>query len=246
VGRSSARKVLTLGGPIDSTTFFKFSGELEYSNYEFDHLDAFGFADVDGPDDVYSIDLRPSFVKYLTPNFSVYGGVIFGAGGEAGADVGEALYYGGFAGFSYQVQPGLWLGAGVGVSTQLEDDPFIVPLVTLDWTINDRLKLEATGTRGLLTYKVNDQWSTFVEARYIFRQFRLDDDAVVSGGVLTDESLPVGVGVTYAPSDHLSFTVTAGGVFWRTIKLTDDGNHDLVDEDADVTAYVGLSGKYSF
>jgi opacity protein-like surface antigen len=235
-----------VGGPVSETTFVRLGMESEYAAYEFDNLTGFGLPD-DGPDDLLFVELRPSISTYLNPNFGLYGGLILGAGGEPDADFGDALYYGGFVGFNYQIRPGLWIGTGVGATTQLEDNALIVPLLTLDWTITDRLTLSASGLTGRLTYKVDDNWSLFADGRYEFREYRLASDTVIlPDGVLTDESVPLGLGVTYAVADNFSVSLSGGAILWRSLELSDEDGDALVDEDADVTGFVSASVKWSF
>ena len=168
------------------------------------------------------------------------------AGGEADADVRSSLYYGGFVGFNYQVAKDVWLGAGVGVQTEFEDSPLIVPLVTLKWQINDRWALEADGLNGKLSYALNDAWSVFVDGRYEFRQFRLDDGNIVPEGVLSDESVPFSLGVTYAPQPAFSAFAAVGVVAWREFELLDEDGGDVSTTEADPTAFVAVGLKWAF
>jgi long-subunit fatty acid transport protein len=237
---------VTTGGPWSDSVFAKLAVEGEYAAYDFDGLDNFGLADSDGPDDLIFIDLRPSLAVYLNPDFGLYGGVIVGVGAETSADFGDAFYYGGFVGFNYQVSPGVWIGTGVGATTQLEDSALVVPLFTLDWQLDDRWNLSATGLGGKLSYKIDENWTAFLEGRYEFREYRLGGSSVIPDGVLTDESVPLGLGVTYAADQNLSLTLAGGAIVWRSLELADSDGDNVVDEDADVTGYVSVSLKWSF
>ncbi len=229
---------LRTGGPVTESVFGGVVLDLEYSNYDFGD-DAF-------PDDFVFIDLRPSASVYLNENFGIYGGVLVGFGGEPDADVADSLVYGGFVGFNYQLAKGVWIGTGVGVSTQLEDDLLVVPLINLEWAITDRLTLNASGLKGDLTYKIDDAWSVFVEGRYDIRQYRLDDDAIVAAGVLGDEAILAGLGVAYHPSENITLSLAGGAVVWRQITLYDDNENKLVEDAADPTAYMAASVKFAW
>lgn len=229
---------LRTGGPVTESVFTGLVLDLEYSNYDFGD-DAF-------PDDFVFIDFRPSASVYLNENFGVYGGALLGFGGEPDADVADSLVYGGFVGFNYQIAKGVWIGTGVGVSTQLEDDLLIVPLINLEWAITDRLTLNASGLKGDLTYKIDDDWSVYLEARYDIRQYRLDDDAIVAAGVLGDEALLVGLGVAYHPSENITLSLAGGAVVWREITLYDDNENKLVEDAADMTGYAAASVKFAW
>jgi opacity protein-like surface antigen len=226
------------GGPVTESVFSGLALDVEYSNYDFGD-DAF-------PDDFVFIDLRPSVSVYLNENFGVYGGALLGFGGEPDADVSDSLVYGGFIGFNYQVADGVWIGTGVGVSTQLEDDLLIVPLVNIEWAITDRLTLNASGLKGDLTYKIDDAWSVYLEGRYDIRQYRLDDDAIVAAGVLGDEAVLVGLGVAYQPSENITLSLAGGAVVWREITLYDDEENKLAEDAADLTGYAAASVKIAW
>ncbi len=225
------------GGPWTESVFAGLSFDAEYSNYD---------SDSGIPSDFVFLDLRPSVSVYLNENLGVYGGLILGAGGEPDADVGQSLMYGAFVGFNYQVSPGVWIGTGVGFSTQLEDDALVVPLINLNWAINDRLTLEANGLSGKLNYQLDGAWSVFLEGRYEFRQYRLADDAAIPEGVFSDESIPVGIGVTYSPNDAISLTLSGGAIVWREIEFYDDDENKLSSDEADITGYVSASVRIAW
>lgn len=228
------------GSQLSQQLVVGISLDAEYSNYDFG--DAFSSA----PSDYLALELRPSASFYFSENLGTYGGLILGAGGEPGADVGDSLIYGAFGGFNYQIAKDVWIGAGLGVSTQLEDDVLYVPLVTIDWKINDQLSLEANGLSGKLTYAIDKQWSIFAEGSYQLRRYRLDDDSIVPDGVLADDSIPIGVGVSYAPSDNITLSLVGGAVVWREIEFIDDDENEIASEDADITPYIAASVKFAW
>lgn len=228
------------GSQLNQQLIVGASLDAEYANYDFGDL--FSTA----PADFLAIDVRPSASFYFSENLGVYGGAILGFGGEPSADIGDSLIYGAFGGFNYQIAKDLWVGAGLGVSTQLEDDVLYVPLVTIDWKINDQLSLEANGLSGKLTYAIDKQWSIFAEGSYQLRRYRLDDDSIVSDGVLADDYIPVGIGVSYAPSDHVTISLVGGAVVWREIEFIDDDENEIASEDAEITPYVAASVKISW
>lgn len=237
---SSWRSGLTFqgGGPINSSLFTGLTSDLEYTNYDFKQ-DAFAR-------DFIFLDLRPSLSVYLNPNVGLYTGVLVGMGAETGAHWGDSVVYGAFVGFNYQLAPQMWIGTGIGFSTQLEDDPIILPLISLDWMINDRLSMSFNGLKGNLNYKLDDQWSIYLEGRYDIRQFRLTDESLVNEGVLGDQSVAVGMGFRYSPQETLTLSLGGGLILWREITLYDDNENKVYKDTADLTGYVSANVRLAW
>ena len=244
--------VFRTGGSATMTHTFTPGNDLsvtfdgEYDHYFFRNFEAIPGDDGSDALDVYQFDLRPIFTHQFTPELSAFGGLTITASGESEAHVDDALAYGGFAGVTYRFSPTLSVGVGVGVTTQLEDNPYVFPLVTLDWQITPDLALTSQGTGVRLAYRLNETWTVFGQARYDYRQFRFAGDEIVSDGVLTDESVPITVGVTCRPIDRLSITGEIGAIAYRRLEIDSSSGHQINADEAEPAVFAGVQVEYSF
>jgi hypothetical protein len=58
---------------------------------------------------------------------------------EDGADFGDGISGGALLGASRKINENLTMGPGLGVLSQIEDDPFVFPIFLIDWKISDTL-----------------------------------------------------------------------------------------------------------
>ena len=67
---------------------------------------------------------------------------------ETGANLGDGITGGGFAGFTYRVSNRLSIGPGFGILSQIEDSPSLFPVLLINWKITDRLFLLVDVMKG--------------------------------------------------------------------------------------------------
>ncbi|HEX8325585.1 MAG TPA: DUF6268 family outer membrane beta-barrel protein [Tepidisphaeraceae bacterium] len=237
---------LSINSPLNAAADLRVVLDGEYSHYFFNDFSAVPGADGSDSLDAYQFGVRPSYSHYFSPNFGVFGGVSVNAAGMAEADIGESLTYGVFAGFNYQVAPKVWVGAGFAVTTELEDGAFAVPLLTLNWAVTPNLLLSSEGLGLKATYTIDDAWAVYIRGRYEWRQFRLDSGEVLSEGVLTDQSVPITVGVTYDLDDKLSFSAEAGVVAYRRLEFTESDGDEFGADEADPAGFLSVRVQYTF
>jgi hypothetical protein len=167
---------------------------------------------------------------------------------EDGADWGQALEGGGFAGFSYRFGDRLTLGPGFGAITQLEDSTSFFPVLIIRWEITERTRLE-TG-RGLgasqgpgltLSYDVADDWQVLLGGRYERFRFRLDSNGATPNGVGEDRGVPLYLGVTWNWSRDGSVSLLGGARFAGKVRTDDSLGNELAASDYDVAPFLGFS-----
>lgn len=225
------------------------NSNAEYSRYEFDKLQNFeGVAGSVGnvPDDTVQVVLRPSVAVFFSEDFAVFGGPVFTFGGEPDVDIGDSVTYGGFAGFNYQISPGVWIGTGIAFTQELASDGLVLPLVNVAWQINDQLRFDATGLSARLSYAVTPEFTIYAAGAYEFREFRLGEASIVSGGVLSDESIPVTLGVDWKVNSNLTLGVFGGVVAWRQVEFFNDTDNSIADDNSAVTPYGGIKAELAF
>ena len=232
--------------PFSPTTDLRLNISGEYSHYFFRNINAVPGDDGSDSLDAYQFDIRPTISHRFSENFSAFGGFTVTASGMSEAHVDDALSYGVFAGVNYRVSPNVWIGGGLAVTTQLEDSALVVPLLSVNWQITPDWMLSSDGLGLKLAYKLDDAWTVYARARYDFRQFRLDGSEVLSNGVLTDQSVPIAVGITYDFGDSLKMSAEAGVVAYRRLEFRDSGGDQVGADEADPAAFVSVQVTYSF
>ena len=243
VARAGA--TLTTAMQFSPTVSGKLVTQGEYSHYDLHNLSAVPDGGKDALD-VGMLDLRPSVNVYINDHFGVYGGVLLDLSGDSGAHLSDAFSYGAFAGFNYKLGDGIWVGTGIGFSTELEDDPIVLPLFTATWQFADNWTLSGDGLSARLTYKFSDSLSAYLDGRYVFRQYRLAATDVVPNGAIFDESVPITVGVEYHATDALSVSAEVGSVVYRRVEFWTPGSNQAGADEANPALYAGLQLSYAF
>src|SRR5206468_639149 len=146
---------------------------------------------------VYSLRVLPGIAYSLNNDWTILGGGIVELAGEGG--VGDAVTFGGYGGASYKFSDDFSLTFGAIIKTRLEDDTFIAPLIGLRWKIDEKLTIESEGLGIRASAKIDEQFSASVFGRYEVRDYRLEDDGSIPGGVVQDTRLPLGVSLTWSP-----------------------------------------------
>jgi hypothetical protein len=167
---------------------------------------------------------------------------------EDGADWGQAIGGGGFAGVSYRFGEKLTLGPGFGALTQIEADPSFFPVILVQWKITDRLDLE-TG-RGLgasqgpgltLSYDVADDWRLVLGGRYEKLRFRLSSSSTNPDGVGEDRGGMVYLGLTWKLGPTGTVSLLGGARFAGRLRVDDSFGSELASADYDIAPYAGFS-----
>jgi hypothetical protein len=166
---------------------------------------------------------------------------------ERAGDWGDAISGGGIGGFSYRVTDRLRIGPGVGVLSEIEDDPTIFPVIVIDWRPTDKLRVETgrglgatTGPGLLASYEVSRLWQLWLGFRYERFRFRLGSEGTVQGGVGEDRSFPIYTGLRFGlPYAHVSLV---GGVeLGGRLKIQDNEGRTLATRDYDPAPFVGVT-----
>ncbi len=168
--------------------------------------------------------------------------------GESGADFSDTVSGGILGGFAYRFSDSLSIGPGLGVVSQLEDDPSIFPILLIDWKITDKLSLEtgrglaATLGPGLtLNYQVNPSWDIAIGGRYEKLRFRLDSNSEVPNGIGEDSSIPLFASVTHRFSPKAQVSLVGGVDLDGELRQEDQNGDKIASESYDPAAFLGLT-----
>ena len=174
-----------------------------------------------------------------------FGGFEFTLGGEDEASPRDALVAGGVGGVHYVASERLEVDVGLAMLSRLEDDPWIWPFLGLKWRASDALTFEAKGTSVEARYALDPSWSLFARAEYQLRQFRLNDDNPLPGGVFRDEEIRAGLGVTHRSESGFKLDLFGGLNVWRELSTLDADGAKVRESEPDTAPFVALALQLS-
>lgn len=195
---------------------------------------------------VNTIDVAPTVTALFGGGFSVEAAVPIRWSGETGARRnGLAAGLTGLA--RWQALDGLSLGAGVGVTSQLEGPAQVFPVLALDWQILPSLDLRTQGSfvqggQAMLLWGPAEAVRLTVSAGYERNRFRLDDngDSQDRHGIGEIESVPVEVGVRIRLFERGYLDFRGGFGFAGRLRVENANGNQLYDEDYDAMPRLGL------
>ncbi len=175
----------------------------------------------------------------LNEAWSLSLGLFGGAAGETDADAGESLSIGGTAGATWRANDKFTIGGGVLVSSQIEDDVLVVPLLFVDWRITDSIRLtnvagpEAypTGAGLELVCSAVENMEFSIGGRWESRRFRLDDRGPAPEGVGEDQGLGLWLRTGIKPIPQLRLDFLVGVMVGEELSLYDRNGNELASSD---------------
>lgn len=170
---------------------------------------------------------------------------------EDGADFVDGGTVGGIVGVEYQITPQIQLGAGVMISTRLEDSLSVIPLPIIDarFELSDSLVLELGTARGAsLTFTPpgQDTWSVRGRVGWVLNDFRLDSEGAAPDGALSQFAIPVGVDLLW---DFASGWRAEAGVSvnaFNRYELKNSDGFKIDEEEYGIAPELSLRVTYSF
>jgi len=239
-------------GPINQSILVGFQGGYRHARYDFD-LDgsppgSFGTALPRDPwNTVNSLDFLPNATVLVGSRVAVIAAVPIRWAAETGADR-NGFAAGVSALVRWQVSDALSLGAGIGVTSQLEGDAETFPLISLRWRISESLELTTQGGwfqggRTALLWGPNPAIRLSLSAGYERLRFRLDDNgnAADRNGIGEVTTIPIEVGLRLQLIPEAILEIHAGlGVEGR-LRVETDSGRKLYDQTYDPAPRVGFS-----
>jgi hypothetical protein len=173
-----------------------------------------------------------------------WGYFVFGGGGYSAStktDFGSGGTGMGGAGVRYVVSPTLSFGLGGGIASQIEDDPTFLPVILMNWQIDDRWALRVFNG-ATISYDLSGEKRFVLDAgaNYQRRQYALDH-----GGAAIDKQVNVEFGATYRFSEQFGIRGFVGVAAARNFEIRQHGDK-LGDEDVDSTPYFGVRALLTF
>lgn len=210
----------------------------EHSEYNFDDL--FG---ANGPSTAQFNTLAFDMVwkSMLNDNWGyfVYGAMGFSAWTKT--TFVDGLTGTGAAGVRYVWSENLSLGLGLAVASQMEDDPMVLPVIALNWQIDDRWNL-AVLNGAKISYDVTGDKKFLVDlgAKYQRREYRVRSDSA-----LIEKMISAEVGATYNFSPKFGVRGFVGVAAGRNLEYRQDDDK-VDDEDVDAAPFFGVRAFVTF
>jgi len=253
-GSFSVNRFFIQAGPTyttDNATSISLAAGYGFDGYSFSGESGFGGRK---PwDDIYTLRLSIPVRWKMSQKWTGFVSPTVRSTGEKGADFNEAITGGGFAGFSYEFSDRLSIGPGIGVLTQLEDSTQVIPILVINWKINDTLSLNtgrgigATLGPGLtLDWRPSRSWSFSLGGRYESLRFRLDENGDVPNGVGDDRAFPIFAGVGYSLTPMIRVSFIGGVEVGGKLRLENKTGRLITEEAHDPAGFVGFAFNARF
>jgi len=220
--------------------------EAEWSQYEFDRFGSVGDGLAAPADDLFSTQAGAIGFYEINESWELVAGGSISWGGDLDADFEDGLGATGLLGLTYRFTPNFSLTPGVLALSRLEDDALVIPVIGMDWQINNVWRLRSIGPGAELTWQASDQWGFFLRGLYRSRDYRLAPDASQPSGVLRERTFPLSLGVEWKPNASVTAAVFGGAIVGGRLELQEEDGRSVFDEDYDVTPIAGGSLKILF
>jgi hypothetical protein len=235
-----------LGIPIRERGLLTAGFDGEYSVYDFKEATGLIPGTADPLDDAFRDTFSLRYAHQHSADWAWLVGGSVRASGDTNADLGDTITYGVFAGATHTFNDRFSATLGASVRTRLEDDPRVLPLLMFDWRIADRWRLRTTGTTGILSYELDDEWTLTLDAGWNEREYRLADDGSLPDGVLRDQRLPVAVGLVWNASDTVSIHARGGAIAWQEYTIDNSNGDEVSQVESDPAGFIELGGSVRF
>lgn len=244
---------LNVATDVSSDLALDFRLNFGVASYDFNGdptvVDSFGA--LDPWHDIYNVGFGFAANWAINDSWSVFGGPIFQFNAESGADWGDAFNFGGLGGVTYRVNDKLLIGGGLTITSQIEDDVRVFPLIIIQWNFANNWRISNAGPSGgrssieltgvELIWSPFKKWEFALGAGSSYSRFRLED-----GNVGQDESTPMWLRASWRPNSTVSVEALAGVAFGGEVSLDDSNGDGITHSDYDAPLFVGLFGSVKF
>ncbi|TVQ31677.1 MAG: hypothetical protein EA376_08415 [Phycisphaeraceae bacterium] len=235
------------GLPLSERSMFNFDIDGEYSNYNFGGATTLAPDSTDPFDDFYSTSITPSIFIQLEEQWTalVGGNVTFA--GESNARISDSITGNIFATFGRHLSPDLFLAAGILVSTRLEDDVRVIPLIGVDWRFHEQWRLHSQGAGARLTYEATESLDLSLRGRWESREYRLSSSSdALSRGAFLDDRILISAEAAWRPSDRMSVKVEGGASVYERFKTLDRRGDRVSRQVNDPAPFFGINVSIAF
>ena len=127
---------------------------------------------------------------------------------------------------------------------------FLLPVLGLGGTgagaEQSRWRVQARGTGVVVYYLLSSSFAVGLGGAYERRDIRLSPDDRLSGGVLRERRLPIGLELAWRRGECAALALSAGASLYNTIRLRDRDGNEVVDVTTDPAPYLQLELSLHF
>jgi hypothetical protein len=236
----------------DGAGGFGFGLDLEAAAYDFDGSEGLFPGAVEPVQDLFSADLRGQWSSDPNRRWAFDLDLQLEVAGEDNAEFTDSLSVAGSAAATYRYDEDLGLTAGLWARSELEDDGELLPVLGVQWRIDERTRLSTRGLSLDLEHRLTDRHALFSNLAYRHRQYRLDELGPIAEGALADRELRLVGGYSWqagleewrAIVDSRA-RVYAGVLLYRELEFR-QGDATAAEIDLDPTAVLGASVSLRF
>ena len=197
-------------------------------------------------DTVHVLRLNPMLTYFLDETWSIMGGPIGEFSGESEANFGDSLRGGGNIAVGYR-RDNLSIALGILVVSEIEDDPYIQPIVLLNWGVRDGFSVtgQAASSRGgemRFGYTFLERWTAALGYGFRRERFRLNDDGFGArvDGVGQEEAQLLSGHLRYVFDAGLGIEAYVGTTLDGDFRLESETGNKIADSDYDDAIYGGV------
>lgn len=218
----------------------------EYSNYDFSRPNTFIAGATSPFEDIHILDLGLTAYVGIDEQWSWFAGVKGRVAGESGVDVDDAGTIGGVGGLVWDLGDDRSIAFGVSAMSQIEDDALILPIINVNWKLNEQWRFASSGSMGEIIAAIDDQNEIAFGAAWENRRFRLDDSAPQLAAVVEDTSVPIFLRFAHRPSESIAINLIGGVVLWQEFEVSNRNGLATRDFDADPSGFLGVNVSIGF
>jgi len=195
-------------------------------------------------------------------DFSYFGGAFLKMSAESGVALNRATTGGAVIGLNYKVSDTLSIGGGLVMTTVLEDDASVLPLLLAKWQFADNWRLNlgmtdvATAGYGVaVNWLFSEEWEFGLGAQVHKNNFRIDGSkneflgasgANSRNGIATEQSATLYLNSTWHASEKVDFGGFVGIASGGKLKLADSSGNHQQKVDYKAAAIIGLNASVRF
>lgn len=250
---SRTRAGLTLGFDANCTDTLTVRNRFNYTydDYNFSDLGV----DADPWTKVNTLSYAMLLDYKIDDTWSIFGGPMIALAAEDGADWGDSFIPGVAVGAKYRVSPDLLIGLGIAGIQPIEDDFTVLPILILDWKINDQFLIRNSspiagvttgwlGVEGIWMFA--DGWEAGIGAQAEKSRFRLSDsNEFARSGVGQISGIPVYARLDWKPNQQITVSGFAGVIAGGNLEIDNKDGDKLGDDvDYDPAPFIGASVSF--